>query len=400
MKSKLSILATAALLAATPATAHDKAIGLYEFSGASGNDPNGGVTTSRSGTVFGTTSIGGNGPCYGGAGCGTVYALSPPRGQGQWTLDVLYNFQGGQDGYAPSAQLTLGPNGSLYGYTAAGTDGTVFQLLPPAGGSGAWTFQILYVFTAQKDGNLFDVSSPLMRRGDALYGIASGGSNACGTQGCGSLFRLTPPKSGKGNWTEETLYKFAGGAGGGEPTWIAGPDSSGSFYVTTSLSNGAVVQISPPTGPGTWSETVLTTFNGGDDGSYPTSLLLAQTGALYGIANARKGGLAFSLVNGDSGWTRTNIATVAHGYYGPDSLAAGADGTLIGTIFGDVDFFAGAVFQLAPPQNGGNWTYSELCNFNRGPDRNPINVVTGRGGHLFGVLNGGDSGFGGVFEVK
>jgi hypothetical protein len=102
----------------------------------------------------------------------------------------------------------------------------------------------------------------------------------------------------------------------------------------------------------------------------------------------------------DSGWTRTNIAAIAHGSYGPDSLAAGADGSLIGTIWGDVDFFPGAVFQITPPGNGGAWAYAELCNFDRGPDRNPVNVVTGRSGHLFGTLNGGDSGFGGLFEVK
>jgi hypothetical protein len=100
-----------------------------------------------------------------------------------------------------------------------------------------------------------------------------------------------------------------------------------------------------------------------------------------------------------SGWTRTTIADIAHRYYGPSSLAAGPDGSLIGVIGGDYDFFPGAVFQLTPG-NGGAWTYAELCNFDRGPDRNPVNVVTGRGGHLFGTLNGGDSGFGGLFEVK
>jgi hypothetical protein len=151
-----------------------------------------------------------------------------------------------KDGYSPLAQLTLGPNGSLYGYTAAGSDGTVFQLVPPAGGSGAWTYQILYVFTGHKDSNLLYESSPLMRRGDSLYGIASGGSKACGAPGCGSVFRLKPPASGTGSWSEKTLYEFVGGTDSGEPNWIAGPDSGGSLYVATSLGNGAVVEVSPP----------------------------------------------------------------------------------------------------------------------------------------------------------
>jgi hypothetical protein len=42
---------------------------------------------------------------------------------------------------------------------------------------------------------------------------------------------------------------------------------------------------------------------------------------------------------------------------------------------------------------------TELWNFNRGPDRNPLNVVLGRGGNLFGVLEGGDSTNGSLFEL-
>ncbi len=392
-----------AVVSAAPAHAHDRAIALYSLDGTSGDYPNGGVITDAQGTVFGTTSFGGTGSCSGGAGCGTVFALSPPSGGGSsWTLNVLYNFQGGQDGSSPSAQLTLGPNGSLYGYTTGGTYGTVFQLTPPVGGTGAWTFQILYVFSGGKDGNLEFVYSPLIRQGKALYGVASGGSNACGNQGlgCGSLFKLTPPKAGT-TWNEKTLFRFSGGATSGTPTWIAGPDSQGAYYVSTSDGdgvdgNGAVVQLSSSLG--VWNENVLTKFNGGNDGSFPGSLVLASDGTLYGIAAANKGGLAFQLTNNGAGWTRTNIVAIAHDRYGPNSLAAGANGTLIGTIEGDFDFFAGNVFQLT--QSNGLWTYTQLWNFNRGPDRNPINVVTGRGGHLFGVLNGGDSGFGTLFKLR
>jgi hypothetical protein len=396
-------LAGLALLAAgqaVPAVARDKVIGLFEFDQASGSYPDGGIITDRHGTIFGTTSIGGNGPCLGGAGCGTVFSLSPPSGRSQWTLNVLYNFQGGEDGAAPQAQLTLGPHGSLFGFNADGSWGTVFQLLPPAGKGDDWTFQVIYVFTNGNAANLSATYSPLIFDHNALYGIAYGGSQACGQFGCGSVFRLKPPVGGSGSWTRSTLFRFTGGATGGQPSWIAGPDSSGSFYVSTTLSNGAVARISPAAGNGSWSENVLTTFNGGDDGSSPTSLVLAPNDTLYGIANATKAGLAFELAEGDSGWTRTNIANIAHRYYGPNSLAAGADGSLIGTIWGDVDFFPGAVFQLTPSGNGSSWTYAELANFDHGPDRNPVNVVTGRGGHLFGVLNGGDSGFGGLFEVR
>jgi hypothetical protein len=401
-KYSLFALVGAISLAAIPtqsATAHSKVIGLFEFDGTSGAYPDGGVITDRHGTVFGTTTTGGNSPCLAESGCGTIYALSPPAaGAKSWTLNVLYNFQGAQDGASPEAQLTLGPNGSLFGFNADGSQGTVFQLSPPATKGNPWTFQVLYVLTNGKEANLSVTYAPLIWSHNALYGIAYGGSQSCGQFGCGSVFKLKPPADGSGSWKRTTLYKFSGGATSGEPNWIAGPDSSGSLYVSTSMDNGVVVQLSPPSGQGAWSENVLTTFNGGDDGSTPTSLVLTPDGTLYGIANANKGGVAFALANGGSGWTRTDIASIAHKYYGPNSLAAGPNGSLIGTIWGDVDFFPGAVFELT--NNGGTWTYTQLCTFDRGPDRNPVNVATGKGGHLFGTLNGGDSGFGGLFEVR
>jgi hypothetical protein len=394
-------MAGAALLTvclALPVAARDRVSTLFQFDSASGYDPVGGVIADREGTIFGTTADGGNGPCYGGLGCGTVYALSPHAGT--WTLDVIYNFQDGEDGAAPTAQLTLGPKGSLFGYDAYGANGVVFQLSPPTAKGQSWTFQILHNFGSGGNDSLRALNSPLVWDGKAVYGIAYGGSDACGQFGCGSVFRLAPPKSRNGSWTEKTLIKFTGGADSGEPTWLAGPDKSGSLYVSTGLGDGAIEQISPPVGKGRWKETVLTTFDGGNDGSVPTNLVLAANGTLYGAAYATKAGLAFELVNNGNGWTRTNIARIAHGQYGPNSLAAGPDGTPIGAIFGYVDSFEGAVFRLAPPQNGGKWTYTELCDFKDGPEYFPINVVTGRDGHLFGVLNGGDQKNGGLFELR
>lgn len=110
--------------------------------------------------------------------------------------------------------------------------------------------------------------------------------------------------------------------------------------------------------------------------------------------------MAFELAQGNAGWTRTTIAKIAVHGYGPNSLAAGANGSLIGTVWGDVDFFPGAVFQITPPVGNGSWTFTQLWGFNRGPDRNPVNVVTGRRGDLFGVLNGGNSDNGTLFELK
>jgi hypothetical protein len=406
MKAILFALVGAAVFAvglAMPAIAQDpaRAKSLFEFDGASGYSPGAGVITDRHGTIFGTTTIGGNGPCSGGAGCGTVFALSPPPSGGDsWVFNKLYDFQGGRDGSSPFAQLTVAPDGTVYGYTTGGTSGTVFRLLPPTVPGNAWTFQILYVFSGRADGNLESVYSPLVLRHGSLYGIASGGSSACGQFGCGSVFRLKP-SSGGGEWTLKTLFSFEGGSDNGEPNWIVGSADASPLYVSTSLGNGAVVELSPAAS-GQWTETVITRFNGDGDGHDPSNLVLTSGGTLFGLALGPHTGLVFQLTPPSAekaAWTRTTIAAVSDHRYGPVSLAQGAAGSLIGAIEGDFDFFAGSVFQLTPPADGGTWTYTELWNFNRGPDRNPLNAVMGRGGNLFGVLQGGDSSNGSLFEL-
>ncbi len=324
MKSTLLFLAVVAafaagstISAATPSPG--RAIGLFEFSKASGYVPQAGITTDSRGTIFGTTSIGGNGSCLAGAGCGTVYALLPPGGHGlPWTLSVLYNFQGGQDGSVPQSPVIVDAAGNLYGYTTGGTWGTVFELSPPTAPAKAWKFQILYTFTNQGDGNL-EVASPLVFHDNALYGVASGGSDACGQFGCGSVFKLTPGSGRK--WIEQTLYAFAGGSDGGQPTWIAGLDSAGALYVSTRLGSGGVARLSPGSGD-TWDETTIAQFKDGGHESNPSNLILASDGSVYGIAAKGRGGIAFQLTppaDHSMKWTLTTLALVSD-HQGPDQI--------------------------------------------------------------------------------
>lgn len=397
----ITVVLSAALAAglANPAASHRQAIDLLDFDQYSGYGPWSGVIADNQGRLFGSNPSGGNGSCDGGAGCGTIYALNPPaKGGTSWKLQVLYNFQNQGDGWFPTAPVTLGPRDSLFGYPTAGSYGTVFQLVRPPQGSKAWAYNVLYTFTNGTDGNLLDVIAPLVWRGKALYGIASGGSDGCGQTGCGSVFRLTPPQSGAGSWIEKTLFSFTGGTIGGEPVSIIPSGRGESLYVASDYGNGAVVEIAPA-GHGKWTETVLTTFNGGNDGNNPSNLVLGADGTIYGIANRNgTGGLAFQLTQSNGTWTRTNIADISFHGYGPQSLALGANGTLIGVVEGDFDFFAGNVFQLT--SSGGTWSVKQLWNFNHGPDRNPEGAVMGSGGHLYGTLFGGDSDSGSVFELK
>jgi hypothetical protein len=402
MKSP-SLAFAAAVLIAAPAAAQQKlhARDLFNFDSASGFEPAAGVIVDAGGTLYGMNEVGGNGGCDGGLGCGTVYALEPPvSAHGNWILSVLYDFKGtAADGGFPQAPLTMdATSGALYGFTAFQNEGAVFRLTPPGARGGTnWTFKVLYTFQNQGDGNLSGIFSPLVFSNGALYGLAQGGSSACGQFGCGSVFKLTPDDND--NWTEQTLYTFQDAQHVAEPSWIAGPDAGGALYVTTVVGTGAVVQLTPPASGVDWNARTIATF--GAATKDPTNLLLAQDGSLFGIASRQDGGFAFHLTPPVSGhrWGDTIIAKIADHHYSPDSLAFGPDGTLIGSTLGDFDFWAGDAFQLTP-QEDGSWSYAVLWEFNRGPDRNPENVVTGYHGKLFGVLDGGDSDGGGLFELR
>jgi hypothetical protein len=395
-----------------PASAHPGAIDLFDFDGASGYAPWAGVIVDAKGNLFGSTTIGGTGPCFGFAGCGTLYELSPPAGAGQqWQFEKLYDFQGGLDGEGPHAPLTLGPHGELFGYATGGSNGTVFRLVPPAGARTAWRFDILYVFQGGDDGDLIGVEAPLVAKGGVLYGVASGGATRCGVNvGCGSVFRLG--RAADGHWTKHTLYAFEGGERmPGEPNWIIAQGDPAPLVVSTSWRGGDVVALTPPAGGDelSWSAEVVASFDGGGAGKQPGHLVAGGAGAVYGLASGRHGvGIAFELAPPGAGaraWSRTVIARIADHDYGPDWLAAGAKGSLIGTVLGDFDFYPGSVFRLVPPAAmptrpaGAEWTVEFPWSFRKGPDRNPENVVTGPGGDLFGVLGGGDSTNGSVYEL-
>jgi uncharacterized repeat protein (TIGR03803 family) len=97
---------------------------LYNFTGgADGGFPEG-VILDKTGNLYGITGVGGTGN-------GVVFKLSPQRA-GSWKYTRLHTFSG-SDGSEPVANLTLGPDGKLYGTTATGGmygGGVVFQLTP------------------------------------------------------------------------------------------------------------------------------------------------------------------------------------------------------------------------------------------------------------------------------
>ncbi len=202
---------------------------IYTFQG--GNDgigPQASLIADPSGALYGTTTLGGA------TGDGTVFKLTPPaKGQKDWTESVLYTFQGGADGSQPLASLAIDKNGVLYGTTSSGADGgcgTVFSLAPPAGGQTTWAETTLYEF-AGPDG-CYPSANVILGPGGSLVGTTAGG----GANGEGTVFQLTPPAEGQSVWTETLLYSFSGGDG---RVPLAGLLQSGSAYFGTTFEGGA-----------------------------------------------------------------------------------------------------------------------------------------------------------------
>jgi uncharacterized protein (TIGR03437 family) len=166
-----------------------------------------------------------------------------------------------------------------------------------------------------------------------------------------------------GKWTEAVLYTFSGGDDGGQPNGVVAGDG-GVLYGTTTgggaFNYGAVYSLAPPSAPGSaGTETVLYSFaGGGGDGAYP---LLA-------------------------------------------GVVTGSGGILYGTTSGGGTSGQGTVFSLAPPTSpGGAWTETVLYSFVGGSDgASPeAGVVIGSDGVLYGTTLGGGitSGFAGYGTV-
>jgi uncharacterized repeat protein (TIGR03803 family) len=161
---------------------------LHSFGGSGdGEDPNAALID-VDGTLYGTTLNGGDGSCF--HGCGTVFSITT---SGKET--VLHSFLGAPDGFSPYAGLA-NVRGTLYGTTTYGGNGgcdgvgcgIVFSITP----SGTET--ILHTFAGYpSDGG--ESEAALLDVNGTLYSTTtSGGSvnNEHCDDGCGSIFAIKP----------------------------------------------------------------------------------------------------------------------------------------------------------------------------------------------------------------
>ena len=255
---------------------------LYSFQGGGdGSDPHGGVILDSDGNLYGTTVAGGSGGICAGDGCGVIFELKPSGGS--WTLNTLYNFTGLDDGFGPGSPLVFDSDGNLYGTAPDGgahSEGVVFELSPTKNG---WVQKVIHAFTGGKDGAVGSLGALLLDAAGNLYGTTELG----GPAGAGSVYRLSP--SGHGSWKTTVLYDFQGMPDAAYPYGGLISDAAGNLYGTTYFGGasgvGTVFQLTA--GPnGTWQENILYNFQGGTDGSFPTSTLLFDSSfRLYGTTS-------------------------------------------------------------------------------------------------------------------
>jgi len=235
-------LTTALAIAATAANVSAHAFAapvetiIAQFGGTNGDEP------SFGGLVRDATGALYGKTHLGGAGFGVVYKLVPPAlVGGAWKENVLYTFSGGADGANPYSALLLGPTGALFGTTLKGGatgNGVVFKLVPPTSAGGPWTEKVIYNFMGDADGSA-PIGNLVLGAGGALFGTTLEGGNAACALGCGTVYKLLPPAVAGGLWSKVTLYSFAGGTDGSYPYSGVTRTQSGTIYSTTYQGGGS-----------------------------------------------------------------------------------------------------------------------------------------------------------------
>ena len=334
-----------------------------------------------------------------------VLTIAAPAAQAQ-TYQVIYYFEGGQDGSTPTTGVTMDQRGNLYG-TTYDIFGTVYEMRYVNSG---WIFSTLTDLGFEKGS--FPLGGVIKGPDGSLYGTTSEGGGSCS---CGVVFNLKPPPNASAfvlaGWKESVLYDFTGGFDGGSPGYgNLVFDKAGNLYGTTTAGGaylqGAVFKLTPSNG--SWTESVIYSFTGLSDGGAPQSgVIFDNAGNLYGTTSAGgqySNGTVFELIPSGSGWTETvlhSFQSATEGSKPYAGLTFDASGNLYGTAYsGGLGGFDGSVFELSPSHGG--WTFSvlHLFDFSKGEGASPVAGVTmDASGNLWGTTLGGGGGYGTVYKL-
>jgi uncharacterized repeat protein (TIGR03803 family) len=371
---------------------------LYSFAGypTDGAGPAAELLMDASGTLFGTTTFGGNvnlTDCdeAGYTGCGTVFKLDTNGAE-----TVLHNFNG-PDGANPLSNLILDAKGDLYGTTRFGGItkgcsgcGVVFKL---SGRKETVLHRFCSVGTYCTDG-AFPQAGLVMDASGALYGTATAG----GSVGNGVVFKMVGKE-------ETVLHSFTGGLDGANPSGLL-MDATGNLYGTDAYGGdincecGVVFKL---TGK---QLRVLHSFKGSPDGAEPfAGLMMDSEGNLYGTT--KDGGIQGNLgtVFKVSQAGKENVLyrfKREQNGYNPSGLVRDGQGNLYGTNEEGGLTGAGVVFEITP--DGKEKILHNFCTgdglCSDGASPYPSGLIMDAQGNLYGTAAaGGDYGNGTIFKI-
>lgn len=196
----------------------------------------------------------------------------------------------------------------------------------------AQTETVLHDFTGSPDGAYLQ-SSALLPAAGGFYGVAEFG----GADDHGIVFKLT---NSNGTWDETILYSFTGGSDGSYPIGALIADKAGNLYGVTDAGGaqnaGVVFELS--NSGGSWQETVLHNFGSGFDGANPQGPLAFDShGNLFGttvIGGGLNGGTVYEMTPANGVWNETVLHSFGgtnDGYLVYGGLTLDAQGNVYGT---------------------------------------------------------------------
>jgi uncharacterized repeat protein (TIGR03803 family) len=333
------------------------------------------------------------------------------------------------DGSVPETSLLMDAQGNLFGATVEGGGvehfGTVFEI------TAAGKFKVLHAFCHLCNDGEAIYGTLIMDVNGNLYGTAAnGGAHAGQFSGGGTVFKLSPNKTGK-KWKFSVIYSFCSKAGCADSSTPSGRltytgAESGAlwdgvspiFGTANGLGNGidmgAVFELDFTPGKSKPKEKIIYAFCQKDescpDGYEPfAGVVMDASGNLYGTTlygGTKSQGTVFELVRQKKGYSETvlysfcqetNCADGAHPVAG---VIFDGKGNLVGTTSrGGPNFDRGVAYSIAPAGTNSqetilhNFCSDTNCNDGGTPD---ASLLLDSSGDLVGAASNGGTGNGGV----
>jgi uncharacterized repeat protein (TIGR03803 family) len=331
--------------------------GLTNFAvldGTNGGNPQFSLVLGGDGNFYGTSAEGGTNSL------GAVFRVTPGG-----TVTALVSFAFDANGAAPTASLTLGPDGALYGTTSFGGNiggGTIFKITTAGALTTLHSFQLTEGFVHQAaltvgpDGN--------------LYGTSRDGGSA----DRGAVFRITT------NGVYATIASFIGTNGAIAMSQLT-VGADGQLYGTTQLGGAANMgTVFKVTTNGVL--TTLASFTNSANAQPVSGLLLASDGYFYGCSQG-----AVYKVTPDGLLTTVVSLMPLDGLNPQGGLTPGPDGNFYGTTRAGGSNNFGTIFRLTSAG-----TLTRMFAFNLTNGAFPQSTLTlGKDGNFYGTTASGGS---------